>query len=325
MLFRSNENEPHGLKELHSKYISNKIEQSFSKLFKKVKFNLIPIEFAYLYASNDAIDTYDLFEYQLKILSAPGNEDLLWLYQNIEIPMIDVIVDLQDTGIYVDVEYLDTLKEKYHNNLDTALEKCNIEIEKYRKEIDLYNAKNINKPLPNPININSSEQLAILFYQILKLPSIKGKSSTGTDADIMKIFSKKHNIAKYILEFRAAQKITSTYIDNIYNFIHTDNRVHTHFKTMGAVTGRMSSSDPLNLQNIPSHNEDIRKMFSGQTTIRHVESRPDNSYIFNRCEEIELIDDTWKWVELIKVGDTLKNGEIVKAVIVKQFKVLIGV
>jgi hypothetical protein len=94
---------------------------------------------------------------------------------------------------------------------------------------------------------------------------------------------------------------------------------------MGAKTGRMSSSDPLNLQNIPSHNEDIRKMFVGQTTFRDVDKRTDGAYIFDRCEEIQLEDGTWKWVELIKVGDKLIDGETVKAVKIKDLRVLIGV
>ena len=87
----------------------------------------------------------------------------------------------------------------------------------------------------------------------------------------------------------------------------------------------MSSSDPLNLQNIPSHNDEIRKMFVGQTTYRDVEKRDDNAYILGREEEVQLQDGTWVWAENVKVGDVLDSGETVKAVRVKDFKVLIGV
>ena len=87
----------------------------------------------------------------------------------------------------------------------------------------------------------------------------------------------------------------------------------------------MSSSDPLNLQNIPSHNEDIRKMFTGQTTYREVESRNDGAFIFDRCEEVELANNTWKFVEQLQPGDKLIDGEIIKVVKVKDFKVLIGI
>ena len=66
-------------------------------------------------------------------------------------------------------------------------------------------------------------------------------------------------------------------------------------------------------------------MFVGQTTVRDVEKRSDNAYILDRCEEIQLADGSWQWAEAIKVGDTLIDGEVVKAVKVKDLRVLIGV
>lgn len=325
-----NENEPHGLKYLHGNYISKTNEQTFSDLFGDVLFKYIPIEYAYLYAAHDAIDTYELYELQSKYLESdrPDMVDLYWVYQNIELPMIDVIVDLEDTGVAVDKEYLQQLHEKYHKNLDKALNKCYDQINTYLDQIRAYNSQHIDKPFNMPPNIGSSTQLAILFYDILGCKPVttgKKKTERSTDVDSMNAWAKDYPIAKAILEYRAAQKITSTYVDNIPNITHTDGRVHTHFNSNGAKTGRMSSSDPLNLQNIPSHNEDIRKMFCGQTTYRDVELRHDKAYIFDRCEEIQLADGSWQWVELIKVGDTLYDESVVKAVKIKDFKVLIGV
>jgi len=323
------ENESHRLKDLHSKYVSGEEEKSFSDLFGNTTFTDIPIEYAYLYAVHDAVDTFDLFMYQRPLLNnkreQEDDRDMYWLFTNVEMPMVDVIVALEDVGVSVDVEYLDTLKEKYHNNLKVALDKCYSELELYKDKIDKYNATHYEKPLKTPLNIGSPSQLAILFYDILKAKELKGKGARSTDVDMMNYWKEKYPIAKAILEYRAAQKIASTYIDNIYDIIHTDGRVHTHFHSNGAKTGRMSSSDPLNLQNIPSHNEDIRKMFVGQTTYRDVDKRDDGAYIFDRQEEIELSDGTWQWVELIKVGDKLSSGEIVKAVKIKDFKVLLGV
>ena len=66
-------------------------------------------------------------------------------------------------------------------------------------------------------------------------------------------------------------------------------------------------------------------MFAGQNTEREVELRSDNAYILDRCEEVQLQDGTWVWAELVKAGDVLESGEVVKAVIVKEFKVLIGI
>ena len=87
----------------------------------------------------------------------------------------------------------------------------------------------------------------------------------------------------------------------------------------------MSSSDPINLQNIPSHNEAIRKMFIGQTSYRDVEQRSDGAFIFDRCEEVQLANNDWIFVEQLKPGDKLIDGEIVKVVKVKEFRVLVGI
>jgi len=322
------ENEMHGLKYLHGKYISHTDEKTFNELFGDIIFKYIPIEYAFLYAAHDAIDTFELYEYQENIFNADDKytKELFWVFNNIEMRMVDVVVDLEDTGVAVDTEYLQELHDKYHNNLNSALERCLEEIEPYLDEIEAYNARNINKPFRLPPEISSPTQLAILFYDILKCNAVHGKNARSTDVDVMNVFASKYPIARAILDYRAAQKITSTYVDNIPAITHTDGRVHTHFNSNGAKTGRMSSSNPLNLQNIPSHNEDIRKMFVGQTTYRDVELRTsDKAYIFDRQEEIELKDGTWQWVELVKVGDVLSSGETVKAVIVKEFKVLIGI
>ena len=163
---------------------------------------------------------------------------------------------------------------------------------------------------------------------MLKAKPIANKKPRSTDGDVMQIWENKYPIAKSILNYRAASKITSTYVDNIYNIIFTDGRVHTHFNSNGAVTGRMSSKDPLNLQNIPSRNSEIRKMFVGQTSNRNVEQRSDGAFIFNRCEEVET-NNGWKFVEQLVPGDILiddqNNNLIVKIVKVKDLKVLVGV
>lgn len=318
------ENESHKLKDLHGKYISHTKEKTFDELFGKLPFKYVPIEYAYLYGAHDAIDTYELMLYQLDILTQPGFEQLMWLYRNIEIPMIDVIIDLEDTGVAVDTEYLSFLHKKYNEELDKAEQACQDEIETcYAKEIATYNAEAVKK-FTFPVNIGSQTQLATLFFDILKISKpIKEKKDRCMDEDVMQALSSKHSVAKHILDYRGAKKITSTYVDNIPQILHTDGRVHTHFSSNGAKTGRMSSSDPLNLQNIPSHNEDIRKMFIGQTTTRDVVCRSDGAHIFERTEEIEL-DTGWQWVELVKPGDHLVTGETVKVVKSKSRRTLIA-
>ena len=328
-----NENEVHKLKILHSKYISNVEELSFSDYFKGIPYKNVPIEYAYLYAANDAIDTFELYEFQHRFLNDnPDNSqdrlDLYSLFRNIEMPMVDVIVELEDNGVAVDRTMLDSLKDKYHVELDNSLARCYEEIDKYKEDIDKYKKNNPVNKLEDPINISSTEQLAILFYDILKIKQpLENKKARCVDKDVLKELAKDYPIAKSITDYRSFSKMTSTYIDNIYNIIHADGRVHTGFNALGAKTGRMSSSDPLNLQNIPARgpNKIIRRMFAGQTTEREVEKREDNAYILNREEEIQLQDGSWIWAEQAKTGDVLESGEVVKVVKVKDFKVLIGV
>lgn len=323
-----NENEVHKLKPLHEKYISHKEEKSFADYLKgRVTWDLIPIEYAYLYASNDAVDTFDLYEFQAKFLLNEDRPDMVklnWLYRNIEIPMIDVVVDLEEKGVAVNLDYVNELSAKYHKQLDAALANCYAEIKKYQDLIDEWRLTH-HKGLDNPINIGSPKQLAVLFYDVLKLEhGLKDKGKRAMDDDILNFFADKHPICKAIAKYRNANKLIGTYIDNIPENVFTDGRIHTHFNSNGAKTGRMSSSDPINLQNIPSHNEDIRKMYVGQITFRDVEMRSDGGYIFKRCEEVELADGTWTWVELLKEGDELINGETVRTTRIKDFKVLVA-
>lgn len=325
--FLIDENESHGLKDLHSKYISHVVEKTFSGYFKNIKYQQVPVELAYPYAANDAIDTWEIYEYQYNKAGLNEQSDIWWLYRNIEIPMIDVIIALEDNGVYIDMEFLETLKEKYHGKLDEALNGCYDEIAKIQGTIDTYMLNHPECKLKQPINIGSTTQLAILFYDILGVKPIQGKKPRAVDDDVMQELKKKYPLAAKITDYRSAMKMTSTYIDNIQNIVHTDGRVHTGFNSNGAATGRMSSKEPLNLQNIPSRGpaKELRRMFAGQTTEREVELRSDNAYILDRCEEVQLQDGTWVWAELVKAGDVLESGEVVKAVIVKEFKVLIGI
>ena len=324
------ENDLHGLKYMHGKFISHTKEKTFNDLFGNLLFKYVPIEYAYLYGAHDAIDTFELKDFQQPYLENLKREDMVklnWCYRNIEIPMIDVIVDLEDNGVAVDMDFVAKLHDKYSKKVAEALEDVFKEVDKYFDDIQKYNADHVSKPLKLPVEVSSTQQLAILFYDIIGAKPVEGKKPRSTDEDCMNVWAKDYPFAKAILKYRSAMKMVTTYIDNIPNIIHKDGRVHTHFNSMGAKTGRMSSSEPINLQNIPSRGEygELRKMFMGQTTTRDVEKRSDNAYILKREEEIQLQDGNWIWAEKVKVGDILESGETVVAVKVKDFKVLIGV
>ena len=258
-----NENEPYqGLKKLHQKYILKGEEDAFKfdDLFKGIDFRLIPIKTAGLYGAHDPKITYEYAEYQRGVFKRKDNlKDVEWVFKNIEMPVVDVVVDIEDTGVEFDFEYNEKLKGKYHAILDEKREAFIKSYQPYMKDI---RALDSNK-LEDPINVASVQQLQILLYDILGLPLYydkkKRKETRSTSKDAL---SKLDNpVAKAILEYREFATLVDVFIDKLPECVNpNDGRIHCKFNQYGADTGRFSSQDP-NLQNIPSHNKDIRKMF----------------------------------------------------------------
>jgi DNA polymerase I-like protein with 3'-5' exonuclease and polymerase domains len=292
------EEESHRLKDLHLKYCNSKDTESltFDALFKGVTFDNIPISTAYLYAAGDAIKTYELMKYQQtllnrRVLSGPYN-----VFKNIEMPLISVVADMEDRGVCLDFDVCKNLHEKYHaireerqKQADEALAMYKDEIDNYRMSATYsntypdgsteYSNSQTNKgkkyghtkvssnasKLSDPISLSSPTQLAILFYDILGLESPDKKAPRGTGEDILKHFAqgKEKNLCEAILGMRNVEKLLGTYIDKMPEIALEDGRVHASYNQYGAKTGRFSSQDP-NLQNIPSHNKEIRQMFKAQ-------------------------------------------------------------
>lgn len=267
-----NENEPHGLKALHSKYVldGKEDEFSFGKLFDDMVFSKVPIKTGYIYAARDAIDTYELYEWQLPYITkgTPKNidyelekvSDVFW---NIEMPFIDVIVSMEQTGVCIDTEYAEKLSVEYHKQEDEILKEFQTACGAYADEISMYRMKNPNSKLGDPINIASTTQLAILLYDIMKLDAgvdkKTGKPIRGTGDDVLQKLN--NPVCEIVRKYRSVDKLIGTYIDKLPKCINPkDNRLHCNINQYGAKTGRLSSDNP-NLQNIPSHNHDIRKMF----------------------------------------------------------------
>ena len=261
------EEESHRLKDLHLKYCDSTDTESltFDKLFGGVQFDYVPINTAYLYAAGDAIKTYELYEYQKTLLNRrvlAGPYNVFW---NIEMPLISVVADMEDRGVCLDFEFCSYLSEKYHKLKDEAQERADKAIALYSEEIENYKMKNINHKLSDPISLSSPTQLAILLYDILGLTSPDKNKPRGTGEDILKHFAqgKEKNLCEAILGMRNVEKLLGTYIDKMPEIALDDGRVHASYNQYGAKTGRFSSSDP-NLQNIPSHNKEIRHMFKAQ-------------------------------------------------------------
>lgn len=256
-----NENEPAGLKDLHLKYCNSEDTESLSydKLFEGVEFTKIPIATAYLYAAGDAIKTHELYEFQKEAMERPYLSRVYWVFMNIEMKILPVVADMEDTGVSLDLELAKELSEKYNAQLKEREELFYNELSKYDSQIEYYKSNNPNHKLGERINISSPTQLAILFYDILGLVSPDPKKPRGTGEDIL--LNLNHPLCKLILDYRETAKLINTYVDKLpTNLNLKTNKIHCSFNQYGAATGRFSSSDP-NLQNIPSHNKEIRKMF----------------------------------------------------------------
>lgn len=308
-----NENEEHkNLKQLHNKYCLDGKGDAFrfDDLFKGIPFTMIPYNTGYLYAAHDPFITYELCEYQRKYLTDKTDREdiknMYWLFKNIEMPCIEVICNMEDNGILFDMNYQKELSEKYHTIENEALNKFNKLLSMYDKEISLYKANNINHKLDDPINISSPTQLAILFYDILKVGVIDKKTPRGTGVDIL---SKMDNpLAKAVLEYREVQKLLSTYIDKLPNCVNpNDGRIHCSFNQYGADTGRMSSSEP-NLQNIPSKNHDIRKMFIATNEEKTIDFDTEDFLEVDKFTDV-FINKEWVSISKLTVGDTLDIDE----------------
>lgn len=281
-----NENEPHGLKALWKKYCSEESEEvgKFSKLFDGIEFNAVPPEVGYMYASFDPIMTYELYKFQHEYLDKTGKycyskglERVAEVFRDIEMPLIEVVFEMEVQGVNIDTELADELKCRYQKYRDDA----ESNFHKYISDMDsrgLFDSFKVKEPVKwekisehgaAKVNIASNQQLCILFYDVLKLDLPNGKQSVGEE----QLKQLNHPLVDDILEYRSMSKLLSTYIEAIPSHIaKRDGKLHANFNQYGAKTGRFSSSDP-NLQNIPSQakklkdgtvidaGHDIRQMF----------------------------------------------------------------
>lgn len=169
------------------------------------------------------------------------NEQSLDVYQNIEMPLVEVLYSMEKNGFLIDVSIIEDLKFKYAEILVDLQEK----IWEYAGE---------------KFNINSPKQLGNILYDKLQLKSDKKKS---TGADKLEKLRNYHPIIDLVLEYRKYSKLQSTYIIGIQSLLDKNNKLHTIFKQALTTTGRLSSTEP-NLQNIPVRSKEgreIRKAF----------------------------------------------------------------
>lgn len=266
-----NENEPSGLKYLWDKYVYRKEQKeelkTFDKLFGRHGFNWFKPERVFVYAANDALMTWQVYEFQQQYLDPEGKmnkqaqlQDAGKLFKEIEMPLINELVKMEDLGITIDVERAAELEKTYSERLEKTTKEADEMIAAYN--LDSLPAEKLDK-LTRPINVGSPTQIAIIIYDVLKLPLIGNKRGTGVDVlnQLMEEHPQHKEFMAKVLEYRGLTKLLSTYIVKIPKLIkEKTGRLHGQINQYGAKTGRTSSKDP-NLQNIPARNRDIRPMF----------------------------------------------------------------
>ncbi|WP_417858207.1 DNA polymerase I [Xanthomarina gelatinilytica] len=205
----------------------------------------VPLEKQTEYAVEDADITLQLKEHFEKEL---GEANTQKLFDEIEIPLLRVLADMELEGINLDIAYLNTLSKQLDSDIKTL-------------------EANIYKEAGEAFNIASPKQLGDILFDKLKLVDKPKKTKTGqyaTSEDILSYLAKDHDIIKHILEYRGLAKLKSTYVDALpLQVAPSTGRVHTDYMQTVAATGRLSSNNP-NLQNIPIRTErgrQVRKAF----------------------------------------------------------------
>jgi DNA polymerase I len=214
---------------------------------KQISMVEVAIEAAAPYAAADAEAVLRLQPLLMEQLSRLPK--LTSLFEQIEMPLISVLADMEMAGIALDRDFMAAFSVQLDERLKTI-------------EQEIYAA------VGRTFNINSTQQLSSILFDTLRLmPPDRGKKTASghysTAAGVLDELSGKHPVVDMVLEYRELAKLKSTYVDTLPAQIHPETgRVHTSFSQVGAVTGRLASSEP-NLQNIPTRTELGRRVRHG--------------------------------------------------------------
>ncbi len=205
----------------------------------------VPVEKQTEYAVEDADVTFQLAKHFRPELAEAKTEKL---FQEIEVPLLRVLADMENEGINLDKAFLGSLSDDLNNDI------LNLE-------------KQIYEAAGEEFNIGSPKQLGEILFDKLKLVDKPKKTKTGqysTAEDVLSYLAKDHEIIQNVLDYRGLAKLKSTYVDALPEQVEAKtNRVHTDYMQTVAATGRLSSNNP-NLQNIPIRTErgrQVRKAF----------------------------------------------------------------
>ena len=228
------------------KYEPLSIETLIGKKGKnQLSFRQVQIKKQIEYAGEDADITFQLAKIFKKLLKERELNDLLY---NMEIPLVNVLTDMEEQGINVDIEFLNKYSEKLKEEIEIT-------------ETKIYELAGIR------FKLNSPKQLGEVLFEKMKIKYKGRKTKTGqysTGEDKLLGLKKEHLIIEHILDYRQLAKLLSTYVDAIPKLINENTtRLHTTFSQTVAATGRLSSINP-NIQNIPirtKRGREVRKAF----------------------------------------------------------------
>ena len=234
----------HNLDALSSYYLNYKtstFEDVAGKGVKQITFDKVPIEAATNYAAEDADITLRLYEELNPKLE--GEDSLNKLNDEIEIPLIEVLSEMEQNGAILNSKILNSQSKDLESRIKKLEEKA------YQLAGEEF-------------NLGSTKQLREIFFEKLKYRIIK-KTPGGqpsTDEKVLAELAEEYELPKVLLEHRTLSKLKSTYTDKLPNQVsQSTGKVHTSFHQAVTTTGRLSSSDP-NLQNIPIRTEDGRRI-----------------------------------------------------------------
>ena len=233
----------HGMDALSEKYLGHQpipIKSLLGSGKSQITFDRVGIEDAVKYAAEDADVTLRLWE-----LFKPGlhKARVTTVYETLERPLVTVLADMEMAGVQVDRDTLSRMSNAF------AQKMAGLEAE-------------IQEQAGQPFNVGSPKQLGeILFDKLGLAGGEKGKTGAyATGADILEDLATEHALPGLVLDWRQLAKLKSTYTDALQDHINPETgRVHTSYSITGAVTGRLSSTDP-NLQNIPVRTEEGRRI-----------------------------------------------------------------
>lgn len=237
----------HNLQDIAFEYLDYRMNPVMEDLLGKGKsaitMDKVPFDKICRYCCQDSDITLRL----KNILKLQLEEKKLYdLFCNIELPLINILAQMEYAGVSIDTEYLKEMSVNIDKSLATLTN-------------DIYEIAG------EEFNINSPKQLSGILFEKLKLPVVKKtKTGSSTDEEVLQKLAKEHELPKDLLEYRQLFKLKSTYIDALPLLVNPKTkRVHTSFNQTVTATGRLSSSGP-NLQNIPIKTDvgkNIRKAF----------------------------------------------------------------